>query len=69
MTTAATTAVTSAVATGAVEVSRPIATPASATWPSPSPISESRRCTRKIPTSGAAAPMRMAATKALRMNE
>src|SRR3712207_876910 len=56
MRTAPTTAATSAVPTGAVEVRTPIATPVRATCPRPSPSSESRRCTRKTPTAGATRP-------------
>ena len=64
MTTAATTAATSAVSTGAAPVTRPMATPARATWPIPSPMSESRRWTRKMPTIGATVPTSSAAMSA-----
>src|SRR3712207_2449 len=56
MRTAPSTAATSAVPTGAVEVRTPIATPVSATCPRPSPSSDSRRWTRKTPTAGATRP-------------
>src|SRR3712207_3294481 len=56
MRTAPSTAATSAVPTGAVEVRTPIATPVSATCPRPSPSRDSRRCTRKTPTAGATRP-------------
>src|SRR5699024_7786277 len=67
MTTAATTAATSAVHTGELPVKIPTPTPARATWPMPSPMSDMRRCTRKNPTSGAATPTRRAASSASRM--
>ena len=38
-------------------MSRPRATPVTQTCPMPSPIRESRRCTRKVPTAGAARPV------------
>src|SRR4051794_40711767 len=56
MRTAPSTAATRAVPTGAVEVSTPMATPVRATCPRPSPSRDSRRCTRKTPTAGAARP-------------
>src|SRR5674476_642816 len=65
--TAARTANTSAVRTGAWFVTTPTATPASATWPMPSPIRDSRRWTRKTPTIGAARPTRNAARSAFCM--
>ena len=64
MTTAAMTAASKAVSTGAAPETRPIATPARATWPMPSPMSESRRWTRKIPTIGATVPTSSAAMSA-----
>src|SRR5665647_3359280 len=64
ITTAATTANAMAVRTGAWFVKTPTATPASATWPMPSPMRDSRRWTRKTPTIGAARPTRNAATSA-----
>ena len=40
------TATTTAVYVGEKPVSRPRATPVTQMWPMPSPISDSRRCTR-----------------------
>src|SRR6476619_8171829 len=67
MATAAPTAATRAVSTGAAPVRTPTATPARATCPMPSPIRDRRRWTRKTPTSGAAMPTSRAATSAWRM--
>ena len=41
--------------------------PVTAMWPRPSPISASRRCTRKMPTAGALRPISIAASSARRM--
>ncbi len=62
------TAETSAVSTGETSRRIPAATPANATWPMPSPISDCRRCTRKNPTAGASTPTIAPAASARRMN-
>src|SRR5919108_5065965 len=53
-----------AVTTGEVANRNPAATPAKATWPMPSPMSERRRCTKKMPIAGAVTPTRAAASRA-----
>ncbi len=65
--TAASTAAASATQVGELPVSSPTATPARATWPMPSPISDSRRWTTNTPTSGATVPTISAASRARRM--
>ena len=62
------TAATSAVSTGETSSRIPAATPANATWPMPSPISDCRRWTRKNPTAGASTPTIAPAPSARRMN-
>ena len=57
-------AVIKATQTGAQPSRSPKATPVSATCPMPSPIRARRRCTRKIPTLGAASPTSTAAISA-----
>ena len=53
---AATTATSNAVHTGEVPNRRPAPTPATATWPIPSPSNDRRFCTRNVPMRGADAP-------------
>src|SRR5918996_1134564 len=62
------TAAASAVRIGETSSRSPIATPAKATWPMPSPIRLMPRCTTKKPTVGASRPITAPAAKARRMN-
>ena len=64
ITRAAATATTSAVHVGDVPNSRLAPTPATATWPMPSPRSDSPFCTRNTPMRGAVAPTTMPAISA-----
>ncbi len=61
---AAATATTSAVQVGDVPMSRLAPTPATATWPMPSPISDMPFCTMNTPINGAVAPTITPATSA-----
>ena len=53
-----------AAARGEIFSHKPIATPAKAMCPTPSPINERRRWTRNVPMAGAAAPTTAAAINA-----